>query len=197
MTGTPELAPHQPTGDPTTAGNERAPHKLGPPQATPQLRPRLGAMILGRQNLHALKALMLLAEEPERWQSVADLANRQQLPAALLEQQLLRLRRAGLLQARRGRAGGYRLALAPQAIKLTAILQALRPRPSDHDGESEPSAAAPDLDHAATDRVATLLEHRLWRTLEQELSRCSLADLLHDLRSARALLGEEGGWLLG
>ena len=154
-------------------------------------------MILGRQNLHALKALMLLAEEPQRWRSVTDLASRQQLPAALLEQQLLRLRRAGLLQARRGRTGGYRLALAPQAINLTAILLALRLSPSADHGELDSLAPAPELDHAATDRVAALLEDRLWRTLEQELNRCSLADLLHDLRSARALLGEGGGWLLG
>lgn len=56
---------------------------------------------------------------------------------------------------------------------------------------------AADPDQVAMDRVAALLEQRLWRSLEQELASCSLADLLHDLRSARALLGDGGGWLLG
>ena len=47
------------------------------------------------------------------------------------------------------------------------------------------------------DHVAALLERRLWLSLERELACCSLADLVHDLRSARALLGDGGGWLLG
>ena len=161
------------------------------------LRPRLGSTLLGRQTLHALKALMVLAEEPQHWRSAADLAACQELPAALLEQQLLRLRRAGLLQARRGRAGGYRLAMAPQAINLTAVLSAMRPDGSGQPGGHAPAPNHPDPELAATDRVAALLENRLWRSVAQELDNCTLADLLHDLRSARALLGEGGGWLLG
>jgi Rrf2 family protein len=140
---------------------------------------------------------MLLAEEPQRWLSVADLAARQQLPQALLEQQLLQLRRAGLLQARRGRSGGYRLAMPPQTIDLAAVLEALRPHSWAALAQTDGAADPPNPQQAAADRVAALLERRLWRTLEQELHSCTLADLLHDLRSARALLGEEGGWLLG
>ena len=177
-----------------------------PPQATvlatagqPSPRPRrsLGAAILGRQYLHALKALMLLAEEPRQWRSVADLAARQALPAALLEQHLLRLRRAGLLQARRGRAGGYRLAAAPQTISLAAVLNALHQAQNPADVEPIPPWDASNPELAAAERVALLLESRLRRCLDQELNRCTLADLLHDLRSARALLQEGGGWLLG
>ncbi|MFN6132060.1 MAG: Rrf2 family transcriptional regulator [Synechococcaceae cyanobacterium] len=166
--------------------------------ASPTPRFSLGASLLGRQDLHALKALMVLAEEPQRWCSVAELAARQELPAALLEQQLLRLRRAGLLQARRGRTGGYCLAAPPQAISLAAVLQALRPTPSKAtlDGPSAPSQRSnPDL--VAADQVAALLESRLRRSLNRELNSCTLADLMHDLRSARAVLEEGGGWLLG
>jgi Rrf2 family iron-sulfur cluster assembly transcriptional regulator len=167
------------------------------PPSSPSPRRSLGAAILGRQYLHALKALMVLAEEPRQWRSVADLAAHQELPAALLEQHLLRLRRAGLLQARRGRAGGYRLAAAPQTINLAAVLNALRPaQPPAHVEPPLPADAAnPEL--AAAERVAWLLESRLRRCLDQELHSCTLADLLHDLRSARALLQEGGGWLLG
>ena len=192
-----EFQPQPGDPDAATAASPRprpGPKSLGSHRS----RPRLGPAILGRQSLHALKALMLLAEEPQRWLSVAELAARQQLPAALLEQQLLQLRRAGLLQARRGRAGGYRLAMAPQTIDLGAVLEALRPRSCESvEKTTDVAADPPDPRQAAADRVAALLERRLWRTLEQELHSCTLADLLHDLRSARALLGEEGGWLLG
>jgi predicted esterase len=42
-----------------------------------------------------------------------------------------------------------------------------------------------------------LMEQRLRAALERELARCTLAELLYDLRSIRAELSEEGGLLLG
>lgn len=178
-------------GDPAASGAGQT------PPASPPSQRSLGATILGRRDLHALKALMVLAEEPQRWRSVADLAAGQDLPAALLEQLLLRLRRAGLLQARRGRAGGYRLAAPPQTINLAAVLSALRPTAIAGSLMASPSRAASNPELLAAERVASLLENRLWRSLNQELNSCTLADLLHDLRSARAVLEEGGGWLLG
>jgi Rrf2 family protein len=131
---------------------------------------------------------------------VRDLADSQALPAPMLEQLLLRLRRAGLLEARRGRQGGYRLAVPAERISLAAILQALAPstglQPDPHaspqrNPRPDPQAAA------ASDQVTALVEQRLERALERELARISLADLLYDLRSAAAALSEEGGLLLG
>ena len=58
--------------------------------------------MLSKQANHALKALLELAAEPERWRSTHELAIAQQLPEPMLEQILLRLRRAGLLVSRRG-----------------------------------------------------------------------------------------------
>jgi hypothetical protein len=49
----------------------------------------------------------------------------------------------------------------------------------------------------AADRVAALLEQRLRAALERELARCTLAELLYDLRSVSAELSDEGGLLLG
>ncbi len=185
------MAPRPQPDDAAETGAGQPPPDSPPPQRT------LGATILGRQDLHALKALMVLAEEPQRWRSVTDLAAGQDLPAALLEQLLLRLRRAGLLQARRGRAGGYRLAAAPQTISLSAVLGALRPTAIAASPLATPPRDASNPELMAAERVASLLENRLWRSLNQELNSCTLADLLHDLRSARAVLEEGGGWLLG
>jgi Rrf2 family protein len=147
--------------------------------------------LLGRQVVHALKALLELAEDcPPRWRSVADLAACQALPAPMLEQLLLRMRRSGLLEARRGRVGGYRLARGAPLINLAEVVGALERRQGVVDRRQPASATA-------ADRVAQLLERRLRAALERELGQCSLADLHYDLRSAQAVLSPTGGLLLG
>jgi len=147
--------------------------------------------LLGRQVVHALKALLELAEDcPPRWRSVADLAACQALPAPMLEQLLLRMRRSGLLEARRGRVGGYRLARGAPLINLAEVVGALERQQGAID-QREPASAT------AADRVAQLLDRRLRAALERELSQCSLADLHYDLRSAQAVLSPTGGLLLG
>jgi Rrf2 family transcriptional regulator, iron-sulfur cluster assembly transcription factor len=154
--------------------------------------------LLGRQVVHALKALMELAEDsPPRWRSVTALAASQALPAPMLEQLLLRLRRSGLLEARRGRVGGYRLARGAPLISLAEVVGALeRPQGATERPQGGMDRSEPDGPSAA-DRVALLLERRLRAALERELGQCSLADLQYDLRSAQALLSETGGMLLG
>ena len=146
--------------------------------------------LLGRQVVHALKALLELAEDcPPRWRSVADLAASQALPAPMLEQLLLRMRRSGLLEARRGRVGGYRLARGAPLINLAEVVGALERQQGAID-QRQPASAT------AADRVAQLLERRLRAALERELGQCSLADLHYDLRSAQAVLSPTGGMLL-
>lgn len=146
--------------------------------------------MLGRQAIHALKALLELASEPLHWRSMSDLAAAQELPPAMLEQLLLQLRRGGLLEARRGRQGGYRLARPAEQISLAMVLAAL-----DHGLSGD--LTQPAAEGGAADRVTGLLDVRLREAVERELGRCTLAELLFDLRSVRAELSEEGGLLLG
>lgn len=147
--------------------------------------------MISRTAIQALKALLELAQEPARWRSVNDLAAAQALPAPYLEQLFLRLRRAGVLEARRGRQGGYRLACRPVELSLSRVLVAVGAWPgglqSHHGGTPDP----------ATERVATLLQQRLARAIERELERLTLEELLFDLQSARASLVEGGGLMLG
>lgn len=82
-------------------------------------------LMLSRAAAIALRALVELAREPALTLSVAELARRQQLPQPMLEQILLRLRRAGLVEARRGRQGGYRLAMQAETLPLARVLQAV------------------------------------------------------------------------
>jgi Rrf2 family iron-sulfur cluster assembly transcriptional regulator len=163
--------------------------------------------MLGRTAIQALKALLELAQEPGRWRSVNDLAAAQALPAPHLEQLLLRLRRAGVLEARRGRQGGYRLATPPERLTLLRMLVAVGAwAPADGTAPGRLEGAWPEegLEAAvdppgdpATGRVAALLRQRLAQAVERELERLTLAELLFDLRSARASLSEEGGLMVG
>ena len=57
--------------------------------------------------------------------SVRDIAERTGLPQPYLEQILLALKGAGLVRSKRGVGGGYVLARAPEAIRLSEILSAV------------------------------------------------------------------------
>jgi Rrf2 family iron-sulfur cluster assembly transcriptional regulator len=171
--------------------------------------------MLRRRGLQAIQALLELALEPQRWRSVRELAELQGLPAPMLEQLLLRLRRAGLLQSRRGRLGGYRLALPPLQISLDQVLAAVAAMPGPLATPSSSEEMADDavaleavaleavaeseiqLGDPASQQVTELLVYRLRRAMERELARLSLEDLLLDLRSARAAHGADGGLILG
>ncbi len=144
--------------------------------------------MISRSASHALRALLELAQDPERWRTMPELAAAADLPAPSLEQLLLKLRRAGVVEARRGRHGGYRLQRPAAALSLAEVLAALAP--ANTPGEPEDS-------QDATARVTEALQRQLRRALERELQRLTLEDLHHDLRSSRAALKEEGGLLLG
>lgn len=56
---------------------------------------------------------------------IQEIAARQRIPQRYLEQVLLALKRAGLLTSKRGAAGGYHLARAPEEITVGEILRAV------------------------------------------------------------------------
>ncbi|MEB3260770.1 MAG: Rrf2 family transcriptional regulator [Cyanobacteriota bacterium] len=154
--------------------------------------------MISRAAIQTIKALLELSHEPARWRSVSQLATAQALPAPHLEQLLLRLRRAGVLEARRGRQGGYRLAAPPEELSLGRILAAAGAWPGTGGRPSRVGAGAATAEpDPATEQVADLLRQRLARAVERELDQLTLAELLFDLRSARAGLSEEGGLMLG
>lgn len=67
--------------------------------------------MLSRKAKYALRALLLLAEQPSgRLVHISEISERQSVPQKFLEQILVELRRAGVLHSARGRNGGYALA---------------------------------------------------------------------------------------
>ena len=149
--------------------------------------------MLSRQASHALKALLGLAARPLEWQSTHALATAQELPEPMLEQLLLRLRRAGLLDGKRGRLGGYRLTRPARDISMEQILAGLGETLKDSANRSVTSEPA----SSPADQVTHALQLRLERVRLKALAELSLEDLLFDLRSAVAGSDSEGGLMLG
>ena len=149
--------------------------------------------MLSRQASHALKALLGLAARPLEWQSTHALATAHQLPEPMLEQLLLRLRRAGLLDGKRGRLGGYRLTRPARDISMEQILAGLGETLKDSAKRSATSEPA----SSPADQVTHALQLRLERVRLKALAELSLEDLLFDLRSAVAGSDSEGGLMLG
>src|SRR5260370_17670258 len=56
-----------------------------------------------------------------------ELSEHERLPHDYVEQILLRLRRAGLVESVRGARGGYLLARPPQAVSVKAVIEASEP----------------------------------------------------------------------
>ncbi|HXH84773.1 MAG TPA: Rrf2 family transcriptional regulator [Candidatus Tectomicrobia bacterium] len=80
---------------------------------------------------YAIRAVLDLAMRRGReLVPIQAIAARQGIPQRYLEQVLLALKRAGLLVSKRGAAGGYHLARAPEAITVGDVLRAVEGRPS-------------------------------------------------------------------
>ncbi|MFZ9850028.1 MAG: Rrf2 family transcriptional regulator [Vulcanococcus sp.] len=150
--------------------------------------------MLRRAGVQALRALLELARDPAAWRSVNEIAAAQQLPAPMLEQLLLQLRRADLVEARRGRLGGYRLRHPPASIAVARVLEAVGAAIDLRaDLAEDPGAAA----CAAEQRVLAEMARRLQSALDRELASLTLEELLFDLSSWQESLGNAGGVMLG
>ncbi|HUK21313.1 MAG TPA: Rrf2 family transcriptional regulator [Gemmatimonadales bacterium] len=108
-----------------------------------------------------------------------ELAEQERLPHDYVEQILLRLRRAGLVESVRGAKGGYQLARSPEHVTVKDVISA-----SEH-VTFEVNCDAHPVDPHRCSRDASCSIRPVWRMLEQRvnelLSSISLADLTtHD-----------------
>src|SRR4030067_798491 len=84
-----------------------------------------GRMRLSKKTEYALRALIYAARHPEGTTfQIKELAVRNGIPKKFLELILLELKNAGIVVSRRGVGGGYLLALRPEAIRSSEILEA-------------------------------------------------------------------------
>lgn len=82
-------------------------------------------MLLPRTTGYALRAAACLAgRERGEWVSGVALASRANVPTAYLPKVMQLLVAGGVVEARKGWHGGYRLAREPEAIRLSDVLEA-------------------------------------------------------------------------
>ena len=133
-------------------------------------------MKLSTRAEYGIRILVALARaEGEGPQSLTAVARSEKLPHAYLEQLVRDLRRASLVTATRGKAGGYQLARPAAEISLVEAVRAL-------DGPllEMPCAGVDNLE--ACDRPQDCSVHevfsRVHDSLEETLSATSLADVV-------------------
>ncbi|MBI4247066.1 MAG: Rrf2 family transcriptional regulator [Candidatus Rokubacteria bacterium] len=83
-------------------------------------------MKISAKGEYAIKAVLDLAMHYGRGLvPIQEIAARQRIPQRYLEQVLLAIKRAGLLESKRGAAGGYHLTKPPEQITVGAVLRAV------------------------------------------------------------------------
>ena len=80
--------------------------------------------MISQRSRYAFKALFHLARAgTARSVPIREIAEEQSIPHAFLEHILRDLRRAGFVDSKRGKVGGYHLVRAPQDLSLAAVLR--------------------------------------------------------------------------
>ena len=85
-------------------------------------------MRLGHTTKYALEALAFLIRSHARdeWAQIAAIATSCGIPRKYLEQVLLEMKNAGLVESKKGQKGGYRLSRPPDQIMLGQVLNAVQ-----------------------------------------------------------------------
>jgi len=107
-----------------------------------------------------------------------ELAEAERLPADYVEQILLRLRRADIVESVRGAKGGYYFAKDPAAVSVLDVMAASEHQTFEMNCEVHPI----DADRCAPGSACTIrpVWHALQRRIDEFLASITLADLLRD-----------------
>jgi Rrf2 family transcriptional regulator, iron-sulfur cluster assembly transcription factor len=116
-----------------------------------------------------------------------ELADVERLPADYVEQILLRLRRAGLVESVRGAKGGYLLAKQPAAISVLDVMSAAEHQTFEINCETH------QVDAERCSPGSTCSIRPVWHALQQRvddlLAGISLADLMKEEPQVQELVG--------
>jgi len=131
-------------------------------------------MKLTRHTDYALRLLMTLALQPEAPRTIDDVARSFRISADHLRKVAQTLARAGFIRTARGRGGGVKLARAPAAIVLGAVVRATE------ESFALVECQAPEAAHCAI-AAACVLPRPLQLAVQaflEVLDRYTLADLV-------------------
>ena len=143
----------------------------------------MGLMQIPRRVDYGLRAVIYLGDQQEgKCSSLAEIAKHQGVPKKFLEKIIQDLVRGGLIQSKRGPAGGYRLARSAEAISFCDVIEAIE----------GPISVNACLDHAlGCDQIPRCTMIGVWsevqRSVTEVLSRTTIAALRQP--ACRDLLG--------
>jgi Rrf2 family protein len=121
--------------------------------------------MLSMKAKYGLKAMELLAKEYGRGPVlIADIAERERIPAKFLEAILLSLKKKGFVQSKKGKGGGYYLSRQPETISVDQLIRAL-------DG---PIALLPCVSQMAYERCVECLDEET----------CGIRNVFKEVREA-------------
>jgi Rrf2 family protein len=131
-------------------------------------------MRISSKGEYGIRALFDLAQHYGQGLVQSDeIAQRQGIPVNYLNQMLITLRKAGLIESQRGPQGGHTLARAPEQVTLLEALVALEGTLMHHDsGREDLSPAQPE----DSEFVHDVWQH-LRQTIEATLTQITLEDL--------------------
>ena len=82
--------------------------------------------MLSKKTQYALQALSyMVGKGTDAPILIAEISTEKKIPLKFLENILLELKKAGFLESKKGKHGGYFFAIAPQTIKLSAIFRTI------------------------------------------------------------------------
>jgi Rrf2 family protein len=110
--------------------------------------------------------------------SARELADTERLPADYVEQILLRLRRAGLVESTRGAKGGYVLARDPESLTVRDVMAASERQTFELNCESHP--VDPDRCSPSASCAIRPVWVSLQKRIDQFLDSVTVADLLQE-----------------
>src|ERR1700712_383144 len=80
--------------------------------------------MLSKKTQYAFKALIYLAEHTGGCPIlISEISERKQIPLKFLENILLELKKAGILESKKGKGGGYSFAVDPKKVSLAKIMR--------------------------------------------------------------------------
>jgi Rrf2 family protein len=133
----------------------------------------MGLMQIPRRVDYGLRAVIYLSDQlPGKCCSIAEIAKHQGVPKKFLEKIIQILVRRGLIQSKRGSAGGYRLARPAESISFCDVIEAIE----------GPISVNACLDHAlGCDQIPRCTMIGVWsevqRSVTEVLSRTTIAAL--------------------
>ena len=138
---------------------------------------------------YGLRAILQIAEQyGQDPVPVSAISQTQEISGKYLEQVVGALRRAGLVESRKGVRGGYSLSRAPEDVTLWDIISALDPHTSLVDCVLEPEVC---------DRSDSCLTRSIWTLLSRRMQEFWTSYTLSDLITTMRETGDIGLQTLG